>query len=757
MDTLQVVFDRTRWQADADEDGLKWGIYVVNVAGQKTIIKGKLDPAVCQLDMCFNVVGKWVNDSKYGRQFNFQSYTRTQPNGRWGTIAFLMQAEGIGEITAGKIFDRFGENSIKVLLKSPRDMAKDLGLNPATTVAAADFLRPILGEMKVKMPLLDLFKGTRIASRTADRVIAARWNDPVARIKANPFILTEFTGIAFRQCDSLRVKLKLPATMPERIKAACEQAFHEKSDQTWLTHKQVRDTMAMLLELQTFNVEIAIDELLADGKLINSEIFGVDNLLGLTNQVKDEQEVALQLYKRLNTPGDSWPIHQLKNDDSLREHQREIVLHNMKNGGRCIVLSGSPGTGKTYCLGRILKHFGGRVAACAPTGKAAQRLTESLRGVGADVEATTIHRLLEPLPVDGGWAFQVTGENGNYIDADLVAIDESSMVNNWLAARLLRAIHPDTYVIFVGDKNQLPPVGPGTMLRDLEELAFEPLTKIERNSGKIVETCAKIRDREQFMIVPTKTPAVLDDPGNNLQLVMAAKDELKASKAIELAKKLQSRDVDWGDPIENVQFLTATHKNGHVGREALNKALQNVFNPHGKGEHKHYRVGDKIICTENVKITRNGVKTGEFIANGELGRVVESHEKRIVVKMNGTDGEFMIPCGPELGNGWDLGYCITCHKSQGSEWPLVVTVMGDDYGSGMVMCREWIYTAFSRAKDCGVVISSLAHVRNQAKKIRIWDRKSLILTHMELINATQEINKLEVVGEEATQGLEGVS
>lgn len=746
-ETLQVTYVKTRWQAKPDEDGLTWGIYIVDTPAGAIVAKGKIDPKMCQLDMAFNIVGRWETDKKYGRQFAFHNYARCNPNGRWGNIAFIMQAEGIGEKTAERIFDKFGEDSIKTLIEEPEKVAAEAGVRAELTQGASEYLGPLLSDMKTKLPLLDLFKGTRIAAKTAQRVLDLGWKDPVTKIKDNPFVLMKLTGIAFLQCDGLRQKLKYPKDMPERIVAACQQTFTDCSDQTWLQHKDVLAGMQRLLEIKGVDVLTTIKQLVEEGTIVQNDV-GEGDFYALTSEYADEKYVAHQLYARMNMPGDAWPIEDIANDPDLDDHQKEVILHNMRNGGRLIILTGSPGTGKTFCLGKIIKYFVRKNMAyehcCAPTGKAAQRLSQSLRDNGVDQDATTIHRMLEPLPVDGGWAFRLNG-SGGYVDADIIAVDETSMVNNWLGARMFQGINPNAYIILVGDKNQLPPVGPGTMLRDLEELPnFRALTQVRRNAGKIVDSCAKIRDGKPFEILPERNPGQEVGLDNNAQLVLASKDDKKPAKVRKFVESLLAGKVQGvRDILEDVQFLTATHRNAHVGRIKMNKMLQEMLNPNGKGKHPVYKVGDKIICTENTQIegTENEDGKKEFVANGELGYVLESHEKWIVVKMNGSNRKLRVTCGKDVGNGWDLGYCITTHKSQGSEWPVTVTLMGDDYGSSMVMCREWIYTALSRAKFCSIVVAAPQLIKNTVKRIRIWDRKSFILERLEDISASQAIEQ----------------
>ena len=748
-ENITVEFVGVRWVSpEIKEDGLQWGIFrVSNSKSGEFVARGSFDPSVCNNGMALELVGDWKKDPKWGLQFEFKNYSVVQPNGRWGTIAFLMQGDGIGETLAGRIHDAYGEDSIEALTQRPEEVAqKVVGLRLDVAQAAAEKLVPLIEGSKLKLPLLDLFKGTKLASKTADRVLAARIPNPVETIKVDPFMLMQFPGVAFKQCDSLRHKLGHKPDMPQRITAACQQVFTDESDQTWLTVKRIVQGMSDLLEFKSFDVLLHLGKLVEDRRICLSEC---GEMYGETRQVKDERLVAATLDRRMRQDPPQWlvdqlekmnpsdPNHETVDGFNFSQHQWEVVMNNIQAGGQMLTLCGSPGTGKTVTLGIILKIFRNQtLAACAPTGKAAQRLTQSLGGLNA----TTIHRLLQPRPLSGG-GFEFALQNQD-LPVEVVAVDEASMVNNWLAASLFRAMNPSSFLILVGDQNQLPPVGPGTMLRDLQATGrFQELTQIRRNAGMIVKSCAAIRDMQVPRFFITPKPGLYTDAEHNVHFVTAERDERKAVKLQQIIDVVLSGirvpnrngDMIQIDPLHDVQFITATHKNPHVGRIALNETLQKQFNPRMVGEHKRFKIGDKIMCCENTFL--NPSKGGEkvFVANGELGVVTVSELKRIHVKITTTGEEVLVPCG-EDGNGWELGYAVTCHKSQGSEWMVTVTVMGSDFGSGMVMSREWCYTALSRARELSIVVAGGNQIREMVKKVRIQERISMIPTYWEKWN-----------------------
>jgi len=740
METLTVVLMGITWQSpDVDEDGLVWGIYrTEDLKGKRVVLKGKLSESMANQGMMFDVTGKWQRDRKYGMQFVFTNFSRRKPNGRWGSIAFMMQADGIGETIADRIYTKYGEKAIQELIDNPEGVAAAIpGLRTEVAFEASETLAPLLNESKLKLPLLSLFKGTKLPSKTANRVLDARIPDPVDTIKKNPFLLMDnFKGIAFKQCDSLRLKLKLPTDMPERITAACLQTFNDESDQTWLNEDTITKGMSKLLDAPQVNAKYDLETLVEAGKVVSRQEDDDQVFYAETKKAADEQAVAAALFQRMEGKYpkalyDAIDAIDVDDEHEITQHQKDVLLHNIKAGGRVLVLPGSPGTGKTYTLGRLLAEFSD-YHACAPTGKAAQRLTQSLPGR----TATTIHRMLEPKPISGG-GFMFTLQN-HEVDFDVVAVDEASMVNNDLAASLFRGLSPQSYLVLVGDQNQLPPVGPGTMLRDLQATGkFKELRDIERNKGMIVHSCAAIRDRKtpKFHMTPTPGTKVIEE--KNVHLAMAPKDDKKAVWIDKICQTIESEGLSYMGgttrSMQDIQFITVTHRNPSVGREVLNTKLQARFNPNGGGDHKKFRVGDKVICTENCFLKADGKTEKVFVANGDLGVVTQSMEKRVKVKVTSSGEEVMVPCGKD-GVGWDLGYAITCHKFQGSEAPICIVVMGSDYGSEMVMSREWLYTAISRAKECCILICGPGQVAAQIRKVRIHDRLSYIPKYWSLWN-----------------------
>lgn len=749
METIKAIYQSSSHLKSPNDDGGRWGVhhfYNAEIGFLKA--PGVLDASALVPDLELELVGNWESN-KYGRQFKVSRYSKCTPKGREGIIAFIRQIPGIGSKIAGDIFERFGEESIDMIINKPDDVASVVrGFNGTMAMEGAEILSDGLAEGKLKMPLVTLFAGIAFPKALPKWIIDSRKADPVELTKRNPFWLMGFKGVGFNRCDELRKKLKLPADMPERYRAAAIQSFQEKSDSVWVHFDKICNDVRNFLEVPKDKAIEILRDLYKEG-MIDKE--GAH--LGLTQHINDEKAVCKLLAKRASFDS-IWPDMSLlvgNKKGQISEHQA-LELARACSNGRLAWLLGSPGTGKTYTAMAVIRAFAGRrILACAPTGKAANRLGQVLAEEDIPVQPTTIHKMLEPRPAAGGWSFNIDGINA-VLEADLIVVDEISMLDNWLAYSLLRAIPENTYVLFIGDPNQLPPVGRGAMLRDWKhycdnhgEGTYGELTEIRRNAGHIVESCAKIRNGVAPSIRYSKEPGLTDDP--NLQMAIAMKDEdMSRQLRVFVANLKAGRIRHVQDPLRDVQFLVAVNKDSPVSREVVNEFLQAELNPRASGDHAIFKIGDKVICTSNSKLKeydpaagREKEDSGVFmVANGDLGIVIESLKNRVIVRMESHPQRYLIfPTGTGKGD-LDLGFAITGHKSQGSEWPVVFTVLGRGYRANRVIGREWFYTCVSRAKKLGIVCGSTEIVRDAVKRMKMWERKSFFDKWMEEFHDEQQ-------------------
>lgn len=448
-----------------------------------------------------------------------------------------------------------------------------------------------------------------------------------------------------------------------------------------------------------------------------------------------------------------WPDMSHKQFCTLSDHQRDMLSLALQ--GPICIFGGAPGTGKTYTVARLVDaitaKFGPQsIAVAAPTGKAAVRCTQAMRdnGIGNFV-ARTVHGMLGVEVVDeGGWSFKY--REGNPLPFKFLIIDEVSMMSTALMASLLAARARGTGLLLVGDVNQLPPVEYGAPLRDLIDvgLPYGELREIRRNCGTIVKACAAIRDGEPF---PIDGKLDLDcDPPNNLILMTAPKATAQ-SKVIQCVENLRDRspfDATW-----QAQVCVAVNKRSPLSRQELNKLLQPKLNKAEPEENTNFRLGDKVIQLKNgfFSALNGGDEDKVFVANGEIGKILEIHKNKLVVDFTiyGSDlpeGERKIVIIPKFtaskesdsenesdqsstGCDMDLAYAVTTHKMQGSGVPVAVVVL-DEYpgasGPHGVCDRAWLFTAISRAEKACILIGTTATLQAIVSKQFIWRRKTFM-------------------------------
>ena len=737
MQTIKAEYESSRCLKEP-KDGASWGVHSFwcDLHGLFTA-PGVLDRSSMVSGLSLELHGDWES-SKYGKQFKISRYSKSEPKGRDGIAAFLRQASGIGLRISQDLYDKFGDGVIELLINKPEEVAAGIpSLTAEVAKLAAETLAELYTESKLTIPIVDLLAGIGFPKSLPKQIIVSRTADPISIIKRNPYWLMKFKCVGFNRCDQLRKKLKLPVTMPERYEAAAFQVFKDKSDTVWVHYDDVRKEVANFLTVGDDTAVQALRGLYMDGKIKKEDVY-----LSLTTAYNDEVQVSRLLAQKTLQKGE-WPdLSQLVGEgiERITTHQYEEATKAFKNG-RVAFLLGSPGTGKTHTATKIIENFKGIVAAAAPTGKAAQRMEQMMRKIG--VPASTIHTLLEPVPSGDGWIFRITGGGNVYISADLIVIDEVSMLDNWLGRCLLVAIAAGTHILFIGDPNQLSPVGRGSMLRDWkkyaddhpEQTTYGELREIKRNAGRIVEACAEIRDGKVPDLQYAKEPGVSLFP--NLQMAMASNDREMVLHLKSFVANLKAGRINLGegkqlDLLRDVQFLVSVNKDSPISRDEVNKFLRREFNPGGKGEHAIYKVGDKVICTSNSKVPEWDKETKRekegkkkyVVTNGSLGLVRESYKKRIVVEMYSDPGRLLVVATGDGKGDWDHGFAITGHKSQGSEWQIVFVFLGNGFRINKVISREWIFTCLSRPQTLGVVCGNKQMLRDAIRRVRMWDRKS---------------------------------
>jgi len=789
--TAVYLGERHRF-ANADGDVVVANCRIVGVAfgerppeinGATTVtFRGEASDGELKFNATYRFFGKWSSytNRRTGiseTQFHFSSFTEAAPVERSGVVAYLQkygEGCGIGKARAEKLFSEYGTDAVRVAREQPETVVASIA---GVTLDGAQLLSQRLTANhhaeSANIELVELFARRGLPKATARRAMEL-WGTAAAKVvRHDPYKLMRFRGCGFKKTDQMYLSLGLP---PGRLKRQALCAWHaiakatQDSGDTWtaasvavtaigrnIAGADPRPAEAIRLAVRAG----ILDTLRTDG--IRGPFVDRAGQLWLseTTKARNERYIARHLAEAANEPP-AWPeVPRV----GVTEHQQEAL--SLATAGIIGILGGSPGTGKTFSAAAIIQaiiaeHGIDQVAACAPTGKAAVRLTEALAGYGIELRARTIHSTLgiDPLASKGdGWRF-IHNER-NPLKIRFLIVDEASMIDADLFAALLAARAKGTHVLIIGDVNQLLPVGHGAPLRDMiaAGLPYGELTEIRRNSGAIVQACAKMRDGE-FFDVPEKVDI---EAGDNLHLIRTSSPDAQ-TRAMRAAIA-ECRDSYGFDPVWDVQILAAVNAKSPLSRRELNKILQAELNTNPGSPNCPFRVGDKIVNTKNGYYNdADGGRdsdTGEFreyyVANGEIGRVLAIEEKSFIVALDTPERTVRVPRGkydpkaadgggsestsderggvdndkdddraPQTGCAWDLAYTLSVHKSQGSEFPVVIVMLDDYSGAKRVCDRAWLYTATSRAKKLCVLIGQEATARRMVRINRIMERKTFL-------------------------------
>jgi exodeoxyribonuclease V alpha subunit len=691
------------------------------VVGRMTTDKGEPVTIVGKLveineGMPITVVGQWVNDKKWGRQFKISFAHPRTPKTVVGIEKFLGSGliHGIGPSLAKRIVEKFGKDTLEVIERTPHRLTEVVGIGNARAKQLAD---AVAAQRHVQEVMVFL-QGHGVTMAQAARIVRKYGKDAINVVRANPYRMAhEVWGIGFRTADSIAEKLGIARDAPERLEAGILHALETSAEDG---HMHLPDDE--LLAAAGALLQIEVDKLpprlgaLEQRHLIVREVLGNRGPCSALPELHAaEAESAALLAELASSPAKrfaldvSAAIHAFESVTGLElaRQQRQAVEAALRD--RCVVITGGPGVGKTTIVKAIvhLARLGHRrVALAAPTGRAAKRLSEATAA-----EAMTIHRLLEFQPHEGG--FQRTRENP--LDADVLVVDEASMVDAVLFRAVLGALRPGAQLILVGDIDQLPSVGAGAVLADVIDSGAATvirLTEIFRQAAesKIVVSAHAINRGEM---------PELDLSGERSDFYFISREEPDAAKAtiVELvSERIPSR---FGfDPVTDVQVLTPMHR-GELGTAAINQALQQKLNPGNHGEpqlvrgDRAFRRGDKVMQLKN-DYDRN-------VFNGDIGVIeyIDGESGAMRVDFDGRSANYERAELDQLVH----AYAVSVHKSQGSEYPAVVIALGTQHF--MMLQRSLLYTAVTRGKKLVVMVGTkravqLAVRNADAKKRYTW-------------------------------------
>jgi len=726
-----------------------------------TTIKGEAEELELVRGITYRFYGHTRHHPKYGEQFWFTTFVEDEPVDSEAVKTYLKRMCGgsrsgsISPSVASALVDHFGAESIDKIIERPaeavavvQEHAPRSRWDEDKARIAAQVLRDNADRRRAKIDLIALLDGRGFPKKTIDRALREWGNAAANVIRDNPYVLMQFAGIGFRTadqmyCDVCSHKSESPAEyqtalgwIQRQAYAAAQGILERRDGSVWYPRGMAESAVRQLIPSAIADPSAALDHAFEQGVLIECERDG-QKWVAIPRMANHEQTIAECVNDILTHEPNLWPDFEMVGSkmDGHQIEQVSIALDRPIG-----ILSGSPGCGKTYCVALIVnelvKRFGAdTVAIACPTGKAAVRCSEALNENGVrDVEVSTIHRLLivQNESSSGGWSFFHGRENP--LPHKFIIVDESSMIDTSLMASLLRALAAGTHVLLVGDAGQLAPVGDGKPFLDLQQcVPTGRLTEIKRNKGRIVRACAEMRDHRTF----TPSPKMDIDADENLPFIDSSDDI--GGVIDRLLDQLQQcgENVVW-----DTQVICAVNKNSPVARQPLNLALQKKLNPHAKQLRGNpFRVGDKIVCLSNGWFPSLDGGNQLFVANGELAEVVDLEVGRMFVKLTAPDREIVVPhrvndsrddgdssdsSKGALGD-WDLGYALSVHKSQGSQWPNVIVVIDSSGAARQVQTLNWLYTAISRASVVTFCVGELRVAQAACRRDGISDRKTFLV------------------------------
>ena len=656
--------------------------------------------------------GDYTDHPTYGKQFKVESFEEKAPEDEEAIERYLGSGaiRGIGLALAARIVRRFKADTFRIIEEEPERLAEVKGISERKAMEIADQVNE-KRDLRQAMIFLQQYG---ITMNLAVKVYQQYGQEVYGIIRENPYRLADdIEGVGFRTADEIAVRVGIRMDSDFRIRSGILYVLLQASTEghTYLPEEELTRRTGQLLEVGEEQIEKQYMDLAIERKIIMKQGENQTQIYAASFYYMEANTATM--LKQLNV---SYEVPDLEIEERVRriekqtgmeldEHQMTAVKEAVRNG--LLIITGGPGTGKTTTINTIIKYFemeGLDIFLAAPTGRAAKRMSET-----TGFEARTIHRMLELNGgVDGAAGFERNEQNP--LETDVVIIDEMSMVDISLMHALLKAVAVGTRLILVGDVNQLPSVGPGSVLRDIirsHECNVVMLTKIFRqaSTSDIIVNAHKINQGEE---------ATLDNKSMDFFFLKRYDADVIISVVLQLIKQKLPKFVD-ATPYD-IQVLTPMRK-GLLGVERLNGILQRYLNPPSpqKREKEHgdilFREGDKIMQTRNNYQLEWEIRTkyglsvdkGTGVFNGDMGIVREINDFAETMTVEFDEGR-MVEYPYKLLDELELAYAITIHKSQGSEYPAVVIPLLS--GPSMLMNRNLLYTAVTRARKCVTLVGN---------------------------------------------------
>jgi len=706
LETLRGVLDHVTYQNEES------GFVIARLLREGDALPVTIVGTVSALNLgeTVEVRGTWTTHPQYGRQFKVTEYRPVLPSSLEGIKRYLGSGliKGLGPVYAERIVEAFGEKTFEIIERYPGRLREVPGLGPKRIKQIREAWR----EQWSLRDVMIFLQEHGISPTYAHRIYKHYGPDAVAIVKRDPYRLArEIWGIGFRTADQIARRTGIEPENPQRLAAGLAYVVSLATEQghIYLPEESLLEQAVEQLGVPVPSLQTALASAVESGLLVRE-----DGRVALPEYATVEREIAERLYHHVQNrkagslaESDEAIIARVEARTGLSyaPQQRRAILAALSEG--VLVMTGGPGTGKTTTTQGIIGELRAQrthLALCAPTGRAAKRLAEVTR-----VEARTIHRMLGFMPDKR--AFQYDEEHP--LPADLVLVDEASMIDAALFVHLLRALRPDARLVLVGDADQLPSVGPGQVLRDIIASGVVSVIRLETvfrqaERSLIITNAHKINQGEM--------PSLSNKKDGDFFFLAEEDPEAVAAMVSDLVVRRLPKSYGV-DKFSDVQVLAPMYR-GETGAHALNKRLQQELNPEGEAlarGHHEFRVGDKVIITRN-----NYTK---MVFNGDIGRIVgvDPEQGTVSLELNiAAEGPTQVTYDFEELDELTLAYAISVHRSQGSEFPIVVMPITTQHY--MMLQRNVLYTAVTRAKRLMILVGSARALALAVKNAAVSSR-----------------------------------
>jgi exodeoxyribonuclease V alpha subunit len=644
------------------------------------------------------LTGKWVHNKRFGEQFQVETFEVTVPATLLGIQKYLASGliQGIGPIMSERIVEKFGLHTLEIIEKKPEKLSEVEGIGPKRI----SMITKAWEEQKEIKEIMIFLQGHGVSAAYSAKIYKQYGSQSIEIVRENPYRLAhDLYGTGFITADKIAQNLGIDRHSLIRAKAGLIYVLNQLTEEghVYYPENQLIHKAKEILNVDEEIITLAVRELSKEKELILEDLDPDGNLRAafLPPFYVAETGVAQRLMNLKESPSTIRPIHpekaiewvQQKLNIGLAQSQEEAVL--LAATSKVLIITGGPGTGKTTIITAILRIFQQlklRILLAAPTGRAAKRMNEA-----TGWEAKTIHRLLEFSPHKGGFK----KNQDDPLEADVVIIDETSMVDTHLMYHLLKAIPPHAHLILVGDVDQLPSVGPGNVLKDIirsGRFTVVTLTEIFRQAQEsmIVVNAHKVNQGQFPILKEIERPEIAD-----FQFIQEEDPEKILQIILDLCSEKIPRDFRF-HPLREIQVLAPMHK-GIIGVANLNIELQKRLNPGPSGITRgawNFKLGDKVM-----QIVNNYDKD---VFNGDIGWIskIDPEEREVVIDFDGRPVPYDYSDLDEV----VLAYAVSVHKSQGSEYPVVILPVTTQHY--MLLQRNLIYTGITRAKKLVIMIGT---------------------------------------------------